>query len=287
MELLCLPANQLFSYALTGKFKAPSTEWQHMHMELNDYELFVMTEGVLYIRHGQDTFTVKSGEYLLLPPNGSWRQGVKPAYSSFYWLHFTTVPGKLPLVLAPGASLPPSEECFAIPQTGTIPNLEKIVVLMKQLQDIVKSNYPAIALNAMSTSILTALYGQLSLQPFAPESSPESQKQIYLDILDYVKNNVSRPLKVSEIADAFGYNEKYLSHRFAQVFGMPLKQYILKTKIEQANFMLTDTNQSISDIAKTLGFSDNHNFSRTYKKLTGLSPSEYRNTFSKRLLYHV
>lgn len=47
MELLCLPANQLFSYALTGKFKAPSTEWQHMHMELNDYELFVMTEGVL------------------------------------------------------------------------------------------------------------------------------------------------------------------------------------------------------------------------------------------------
>lgn len=51
--------------------------------------------------------------------------------------------------------------------------------------------------------------------------------------------------------------------------------------------MLTDTNQSISDIAKTLGFSDSHNFSRTYKKLTGLSPSEYRNTFSKRLLYHV
>lgn len=287
MELLCLPANQLFSYALTGKFKAPSTEWQHMHMELNDYELFVMTEGVLYIRHGQDNFTVKSGEYLLLPPNGSWRQGVKPAYSSFYWLHFTTVPGGLPPVLTPGTPLSPPEEYFAIPQTGTIPHLDKIVVLMKQLQDIVKSNYPAIALNAMTTSILTALYGQLSLQSSSPETVPEGQKQVYLDILDYVKNNISHPLKVSEIAAAFGYNEKYLSHRFSQVFGMPLKQYILKAKVEQANFMLTDTNHSISDIAKTLGFSDSHNFSRTYKKLTGLSPSEYRNTFSKRLLYHV
>lgn len=287
MKSLCLPANQLFNYALTGKFEAPSMEWQHMHADLVDYELLVITDGVLYLSHGQDNFTVKSGEYLLLPPDGSWRKGFKPAYSSFYWLHFSTAPGSLPLVLTPGTPPPPAEEYFVIPQTGAIPNLEKIVVLMKQLQDIVKTNYPAIALNAMSTSILTALYGQLSLQSSAQETPLESQKQVYLDIQDYVKNNVSRPLKISEIAAAFGYNEKYLSHRFAQVFGIPLKQYILKTKVEQANFMLTDTNQSISEIAKTLGFSDSHNFSRTYKKLTGLSPSEYRNTFSKRLLYHV
>ncbi|MDE6976631.1 MAG: helix-turn-helix domain-containing protein, partial [Lachnospiraceae bacterium] len=39
--------------------------------------------------------------------------------------------------------------------------------------------------------------------------------------------------------------------------------------------------------ARELGFSDNHNFSRTYKRLTGLTPSEYRDTFSKRLLFHV
>ena len=68
---------------------------------------------------------------------------------------------------------------------------------------------------------------------------------------------------------------------------MPLKQYILRVKIEQANFLLTDTNKSVSEIARELGFSDNHNFSRTYKRLTGLTPSEYRDTFSKRLLFHV
>ena len=68
---------------------------------------------------------------------------------------------------------------------------------------------------------------------------------------------------------------------------MPLKQYILRAKIEQANFLLTDTNKSISEISRELGFSDNHNFSRTYKRLTGLTPSEYRDTFSKRLLFHV
>ena len=64
----------------------------------------------------------------------------------------------------------------------------------------------------MSTIILTELYGQLSLS-FHGESSSERQKQIYQDILDYIKTNISKPLRISEIAAHFGYNEKYLSHR--------------------------------------------------------------------------
>ena len=284
MNVLCLPTNQIYSYALTGKFKAPSSEWKHQNFRLTDYELIVMTEGILYLNYNSENFIVKNGEYLLLPPSSSWRQGFKPSYCAFYWLHFTTQPGELPLVLTPNTVLPP-DQYFTLPQTGTIPKPERIVVLMKQLQDIVKNNYPAISLDAMSTNILMELFGQLTLvSPM--DNYSENQKQIYYDIMDYIKTNISRNIKISEIAAAFGYNEKYISHRFAEVCGIPLKQYILKTKMDQANYMLTDTNKSISEIAKELGFPDSHNFSRTYKKITGLSPSEYRNTFSKRLLYH-
>ncbi|MCM1156071.1 MAG: AraC family transcriptional regulator [Ruminococcus flavefaciens] len=157
---------------------------------------------------------------------------------------------------------------------------------MKQLQDIAKSEYPPIALDAMSTSIVTELFGQLTLAP-SMKNHTENQKQIYYDIMDYIKTNISHNIKISEIAATFGYNEKYISHRFAEVCGIPLKQYILKTKMDTANYMLTDTNKSITEISRELGFPDSHNFSRTYKKITGLSPSEYRNTFSKRLLFHV
>ena len=286
MNILCLPTKQIYSYIMTGKFKAPSSEWKHQNFQLTDYELIVMTEGTLYLNYNSENFIVKNGEYLLLPPSSSWRQGIQPSYCAFYWLHFTTQPGNLPLVLTPDAVLPPPPQYFTIPQTGIIPKPEKVVILMKQLQDIVKNKYPAIALDAMSTSILTELYGQLTLIP-PVENYSENQKQIYYDIMDYVKTNISRNIKISEIAAAFGYNEKYISHRFVEICGIPLKQYILKTKIEQANYMLTDTNKSIAEIAKELGYSDSHNFSRTYKKITGLSPSEYRNTFSKRLLYHV
>lgn len=92
---------------MTGKFKAPSSEWMHQHFQLTDYELIVMTEGILYLTYNNEKFVVKNGEYLLLPPSSSWRQGFKPAYCSFYWLHFTTQQSDLPLILTPDAILPP------------------------------------------------------------------------------------------------------------------------------------------------------------------------------------
>jgi len=281
MRIIHLPAQQKLQYERTGKFKAPSPEWKHELFSLADYELFVMTEGTLYLSYNEEDFTVKTGEYLLLPPCNSWRQGFKEAYCAFYWLHFS-LPNSIssPICLTDGDT----SSAFTIPQTGTIPKPEKMVVLMKQLQDSVKSNYPSITLDAMTTSILTELYGQLCLnEPIQRKSL--SQKQIYSDINDYVQLNLSKNIKVSDVAAHFGYNEKYLSHLFGEISGVPLKQLITQYKMEAASFMLADTNTPIADIAKKLGFPDSHNFSRAYKKSTGLTPSEYRNAFAKRLLF--
>lgn len=287
MYLLELPSNLLYQYVFTGKFQAPTPKWTHQESPLCDYELFVVTEGTLYISYQKTSFTVETGEFLLLPP-GSVRKGTKASFCSFYWLHFTTgtepSSKEIPDALFP-AYLAASSQFIPIPRQGSIPKQEKVVVMMKQLQDEVKNNYPAGALNAMTTSILMELYGQYYIRSRMANSIKTAQKQLYYDIVDYVKLNVSKNLKVADIASHFGYNQKYLSHLFASITGTPLKQFVLSTKIDAANFMLTDTNKSISQIADELGFLDNHNFARTYKTVTGLSPSEYRNTFAKRMLF--
>lgn len=271
MRILTFPSNQLFTHVLTGKFKAPTPDWKHELFNLLDYELFVMVEGTLYLSYGEENFTVNAGEYLLLPPCNSWREGYKESYCSFYWLHFSV-------------DAPIDDTSFTIPQTQKIPKLEKMVVLMKQLQDSVKGNYPSITLNAMTTSIITELYGQLCLkEPI--ETKSVAQKQVYSDILDFIQLNLSKNLKVFDVAEHFGYNEKYLSHLFKEMSGISLKQHITQRKMEAANFMLTDSNNSIAEIAKAVGFPDSHNFSRAYKRFSGLTPSEYRNAFYKRLLY--
>ncbi|MGN6713057.1 helix-turn-helix domain-containing protein [Anaerocolumna jejuensis] len=158
---------------------------------------------------------------------------------------------------------------------------------MKQLQDSVRNNYDTTTINYLTTTILCELYSQFYCENYLISKTKRTQKQMYYDIIDFVKQNTHMNLKVSNVATHFGYNEKYLSHLFSNIANIPLKQFILNVKMDSANFMLTDTNASIGDIALSLGFTDSHNFAKAYKKISGLTPTEYRNAFSKRLLYHV
>ena len=90
----------------------------------------------------------------------------------------------------------------------------------------------------------------------------------------------------SEIAEYFGYNEKYITTFFKKASGVSLKTYILNQKMDMAKALLSDTNKPISQIGYEIGFSDNHNFSSAFKKITGQSPSDYRNTYAQRKLFH-
>ncbi|MBQ8846333.1 MAG: helix-turn-helix transcriptional regulator [Lachnospiraceae bacterium] len=59
---------------------------------------------------------------------------------------------------------------------------------------------------------------------------------------------------------------------------------MIQKKMEYAKAELAETNHSVSQIGYTLGYSDPHNFSNAFKKETGLTPSEYRDSYAKRKL---
>ncbi len=270
-------------YNLTGKFQAPSQEWKHLTRYMEDYELIVVTEGTAYIQVNQESFAVKRGEFLILPPS-SKQSGYKSSSCAFYWLHFTC---KNPVRTVLLDEYPEEllEDKIYIPQYGKAENLEKIIVAMKHLQDCVRSYHNRLQNNYISTTILC----EISSQFFAKknrENSALKKKQLFSDIQDYIRWNRNVDIKVSEIAEHFGYNKRYISYLFKTIAGISLKQYIIQEKVEMAKFLLCDTNNNISDIAYQLGFNDNHNFMKAFKKLVGLTPTQYRNAYAARLLYY-
>lgn len=275
-------------YHMSGKFEAPSDIWMHEDFDLTDFELILMTDDVLYLEYNHIPFTVHPGEYLLLPPLAApdnRRKGLKASNCSFYWIHFSScAPYTL---LQPDAAKETNSDSTSIriPIQDITPNPAKLVALMKQLQSNVRDGHCHLALNYETTSLVCELYSQLTKEE--TDTNKLAQKQIYSDMLDYIKLNRANNLRVSDIALHFGYNEKYLSHLFRKLSGVPLKQFILKSKMDEASYLLNDTNLSIGEIAVKLGYTDAHNFARTYKKCTGLSPSAYRESYAKRLLYHV
>lgn len=270
--------------AITGKFVAPDANWIHLSRTLTDYELMVVTEGVLYLADGSQQFKVSEGEYLLLPPS-TQQYGYQVSACSFYWLHFSS-PNQTVVTVDAAESLPRKEDQkIVLPRYGKLKSLEKMIVMMKQLQDSVRSYDMSSLNNYMSTVILCELYNQLFYtDPTAIKKT--RQEQLYHDIVDYIKWSRGEPVKVSQIAEVFGYNEKYLSHLFSSIAGISLKQYILQQKMELAKYLLTDTNQNISEVSVKLGYTDSHNFMKAFKKIVGLTPSDFRNAYAKRLLFY-
>lgn len=259
-------------YHWVGKFEAPGEDWIHLKRFLTDYELIVVIEGCLYITDDVQQYVVHSGEYLIMTPGNS-QYGYKPSKCTFYWLHFVQ-----------GMADEDSPQ-IQLPLQHTLPRLERVIVLFKQLQDSERRYHNHVANNFFTTVILTEIYNQYQ-DMTNTKNIPIGKEQLYTDIVDYVSWHIGEPIKVSQIAKYYGYNEKYLTTFFKRISGIPLKTYIMNEKMELAKSLLVDTNDTISQIGYCIGFSDNHNFSSSFKKLTGMSPSEYRASFAKRLLFH-
>lgn len=186
-----------------------------------------------------------------------------------------------------GSVTPTETGEIVIPQYDKLVSVEKMIVLMKQLQDCVREYNEPTLNNYMTTTILCELSNQVSAQSKERNyRNLRKQDQLYNDIVDYIKWSRSEPLKVSQVANHFNYNEKYLSHLFRQKSGITLKQYMLEQKMELAKFLLTDTNQNINEIAAQLGYKDSHNFMKSFKKIVGLTPTKFRNAYAKRLLFY-
>lgn len=270
-----------FQYNFAGKFTSPNAEWMHLTRQLFDFELFVVTKGVLYISGNDNEYILEKGQYLLMPPY-TWQHGYKSSDCSFYWLHFAPS-SSYDVVESDNIGNEPDSLSITIPEYGTLQSYERMVVLMKQLQDS-ERRYGIKSLNNFNTSVILS---ELGAQCFSRQryNNSDNSSQLYNDIADYISLNICSNLRVSDIADYFGYNEKYLTTYFKKWSKVSIKQFILQTKMEHAKAELSETNHSISQIGYNIGYADPHNFTNAFKKVTGLTPSDFRDSYSKRRLY--
>jgi len=94
--------------------------------------------------------------------------------------------------------------------------------------------------------------------------------------LDYIALHWNRTICLKEIASTMHLHPTYFSNLFTKSFGVSPRQYILNRRAEKAKNLLLRTNDTLSVIGDMCGFSDSFHFSKTFKKVTGLSPQKYR-----------
>ncbi len=93
---------------------------------------------------------------------------------------------------------------------------------------------------------------------------------------EYVENNYTFDISMQEVAEDMGYSDAYFSKLFKQYFNQNFTAYLTEYRIKKAKELLTDTNNSIKDISRRVGYEDSNYFAKIFKRIVGEIPSKFR-----------
>ena len=93
-------------------------------------------------------------------------------------------------------------------------------------------------------------------------------------ILDYIRDNLSEPLSLDQIASQFFISKHYLCRVFKAATGFSVMEYIIYSRVLRARQLLQE-GTSVQQAGELSGFSDNSHFIRTFGHLTGVTPGRY------------
>lgn len=101
-------------------------------------------------------------------------------------------------------------------------------------------------------------------------------KDIIKKAITFINANYTKPIKLKDVANHVRLNPSYFSTLFKKEVKVSFADYLKKIRIEESKYQLKYTQNSIPDIAISVGFSDQSYFTKTFKKSTGLTPRLYR-----------
>lgn len=103
-----------------------------------------------------------------------------------------------------------------------------------------------------------------------------SEDAILQRILSYVDENLTEQLTREDIAHNVHFHPAYLSRFFRKKTGLSLSEYIVQKRIAYAKELLSGSEMKVSHIISHLGYDNLSHFTRTFKKMTGCTPQQYR-----------
>lgn len=114
------------------------------------------------------------------------------------------------------------------------------------------------------------------------EHRNEQRYSVVEQITLYIKENYGEDLNLDRIAGAVGYSSDYIGRLFKEELNMSIIDYLTEVRIAKAKELLENTDELVVTIAEKVGYQYSHYFARTFKRLVGISPSEYRRWWTEK-----
>lgn len=97
--------------------------------------------------------------------------------------------------------------------------------------------------------------------------------------VEVIRRDFGEKLRVERIAAQVGFSSRQLHRRFLEVFGMNVRDFIARTRINEATERLKSTDDPLAEIAVDCGFCDQSAFTAQFRKVTGMTPARFRRRY--------
>ena len=111
------------------------------------------------------------------------------------------------------------------------------------------------------------------------KGDPDMEEQPMLGIVRYMQEHLSEEISLTVLAEEFHLSAQYISQLFKNEIGVNFLTYLTSIRMEQARKLLLSTSLSIAEISEKTGYSDYRVFTKVFKKIEGVTPSQYRQNF--------
>ncbi|MFD1953583.1 helix-turn-helix domain-containing protein [Paenibacillus thailandensis] len=254
--------------------------------QLGLFDLIIMESGCLHIGEEDTEWSLTAGQSLLLRPD-LYHYSVKPCEeaTSFYWIHFQTacewreVPEDAPawgledhqrtfraapyvLHLAKHWDMPYPEETFRL--------MNRLIAANGERQSSAFWN------GGQAFEELLRMMDLRQLEQYASPAVTVAEKAEA-----YIKNHYGTQLTSRTLSEALHYHYNYITRCMKQVYGMTPGEYLTFYRLEQAKLLLLKTEWPIAEIGRAVGFENIPYFSNSFAARNGVSPRQFRQSYSK------
>lgn len=248
-----------------------------------DHRFFYMYDGTAGIQTDKECYILNKGDVLIIPSGSKYRLLPPEDKAVYIALNFDYTQSNI----KKQNPIPPVEsETFDSrlilenPEEVDIPVFREITFIggMKKFSSSLSRiereysqkllYYETVISNILSELLLECARNQLG-QKYHGSNDTVSV------VIGYINENIRKPLTNKMIGDELNLHPNYISKLIKTATGLPLHQYLLQTRVYSSIELLMEKKLTISEIAEQCGFCDIYHYSKTFKKIIGLPPSQY------------
>lgn len=109
-------------------------------------------------------------------------------------------------------------------------------------------------------------------------SKESMENHLVSQIIQIIEENTYKKITVDQICNQLNYSRTYLSKIFKTAFGYTILEYILMNKIREAKKLIREERYNFTQISDMLSFDNPHYFSKVFKKISNMTPTNYKNS---------